>query len=40
VQTAPPGQETPAAATWWLSKHGWEMIAGEWAKLLWYRIAY
>jgi uncharacterized SAM-binding protein YcdF (DUF218 family) len=40
VQTAPPGQDTPTAATWWLSGHGWRFVAGEWLKLLWYRIAY
>ncbi|MFL6546533.1 MAG: YdcF family protein [Candidatus Udaeobacter sp.] len=40
VQTAPAGQDTPTAATWWLSGRGWRFVAAEWVKLLWYRIAY
>jgi uncharacterized SAM-binding protein YcdF (DUF218 family) len=40
VQTAPPGQDTPSAATWWLSRRGWQFVAAEWVKLLWYRISY
>jgi uncharacterized SAM-binding protein YcdF (DUF218 family) len=40
VQTAPPGQDTPTPATWWLSRRGWQFVAAEWLKLLWYRIAY
>lgn len=40
VQSAPPGQDTPAAATWWLSGRGWRFVAAEWVKLLWYRISY
>jgi uncharacterized SAM-binding protein YcdF (DUF218 family) len=40
VQIAPPGEDTPTAATWWLSGRGWQFVAAEWLKLLWYRIAY
>jgi uncharacterized SAM-binding protein YcdF (DUF218 family) len=40
VQTAPTGQDTPTAASWWLSGRGWQFVAGEWLKLLWYRFAY
>ncbi len=34
VVSAPTGQQTPLAVTWWLSPFGWKMIAGEYLKIL------
>jgi uncharacterized SAM-binding protein YcdF (DUF218 family) len=35
-----PGEQSPPAATWWLSRLGWRMVAGEYLKLIYYRLAY
>jgi uncharacterized SAM-binding protein YcdF (DUF218 family) len=35
-----PGQQTPPPATWWLDRRGWRMVAGEYAKLIYYRLRY
>lgn len=34
------GQQTPSAVTWWLRPAGWRMVAGEYMKLLYYRVKY
>ena len=33
-----PGEQSPAAGTWWLSKTGWHNVALEYVKLVYYRI--
>lgn len=39
--TAPAdGQQTPSPITWWLSPHGWRMVAGEYVKSLYYWMFY
>lgn len=35
-----PGQQTPAPALWWLHVQGWRLVAGEYAKLLYYWFKY
>ena len=40
IDPAPPGWQTPSAATWWLSVWGWRMVAGEYAKQAYYRWRY
>lgn len=35
-----PGWLTPAPATWWLSRPGWKMVAGEYVKLVYYHLKY
>ncbi len=35
-----PGWQTPGATVWWLHLSGWEMVAGEYAKLFYYAIRY
>jgi uncharacterized SAM-binding protein YcdF (DUF218 family) len=40
VDAAPPGQQSPRATTWWLHRFGWDLVPGEYAKLIYYRIKY
>lgn len=40
IDPAEPGVETPAVATWWLHRLGWEMVPKEYVKLLGYWIRY
>ncbi len=40
VWPAPPGEQTPAFATWWLSPGGWKLVAGEYAKFAYYLLHY
>lgn len=40
LATPPPGQQTPAPASWWLHAHGWRLVAVEYLKMIYYRIAY
>lgn len=35
-----PGWLTAAPGTWWLSRTGWKMVAGEYVKLVYYRLKY
>lgn len=32
--------QTPSAATWWLHLKGWSLVAGEYVKLVYYRLTY
>ncbi|HKQ52307.1 MAG TPA: YdcF family protein [Pyrinomonadaceae bacterium] len=38
--SVPPGDETPPASTWWLHARGWQVVAGEYVKLVYYRLRY
>lgn len=40
LMNVPPGDETPPAATWWLHARGWQVVAGEYVKLVYYRLRY
>ena len=40
LDAAPAGNQTPAPLTWWLSATGWRMVAGEYLKLVYYRVRY
>lgn len=40
IDPAEPRIESPAAATWWLHRLGWEMVPKEYAKILVYRLRY
>ena len=31
-----PGSDTPSVSTWWLSVKGWEFVAGEYVKAIYY----
>ena len=34
----PPGVQAPSPATWWLHIRGWQMVAGEYVKMFYYRL--
>ena len=34
----PPGIQAPKPGTWWLHIRGWQMVAGEYVKMIYYRI--
>lgn len=40
LDPADPGQQMPSPATWWFSRFGWKMVAGEYVKLIYYRFHY
>ena len=40
IEPAEPRIESPAAASWWLHRLGWEMVPQEYVKLLVYRLRY
>ncbi|HEV7797856.1 MAG TPA: YdcF family protein [Pyrinomonadaceae bacterium] len=40
MDPAEPGLETPALATWWLHRLGWEMVPKEYVKMLGYWFRY
>ena len=40
VDPVPPGDQSPSPGTWWLSRSGWQSVAAEYPKFLYYLIAY
>lgn len=34
----PPGSQAPTPVTWWLHIRGWQMVASEYVKLIYYRL--
>ncbi len=40
LATVPPGNQTPNPSTWWLSSRGWNVVATEYFKLIYYRLRY
>lgn len=38
VEPVEPGEQSPRAAVWWLYPLGWKMVAGEYVKLVYYRL--
>jgi uncharacterized SAM-binding protein YcdF (DUF218 family) len=40
VEPVEPGEQAPRAIVWWLYPLGWRLVAGEYAKLIYYRIRY
>ncbi|MGB8509116.1 MAG: ElyC/SanA/YdcF family protein, partial [Pyrinomonadaceae bacterium] len=34
------GEQTPRAALWWLTPSGWRLVAGEYAKFIYYLLHY
>jgi uncharacterized SAM-binding protein YcdF (DUF218 family) len=40
IDPVEPGQESPALATWWLHRLGWEMVAKEYVKMIVYWARY
>ncbi|MDQ2920216.1 MAG: YdcF family protein [Acidobacteriota bacterium] len=35
-----PGQQAPRSATWWWYRLGWQMVPGEYLKMVYYRLKY
>lgn len=40
VNARPPGWKTPGPWRWWLSRWGWRVVAGEYVKMIYYRLRY
>ncbi len=40
MDSPPPGWQTPAPGFWWLRGSGWRMVAAEYVKMIYYRLAY
>lgn len=40
LDAVPTGQQMPQPAVWWLYARGWKSVAGEYVKLLYYRLRY
>jgi len=40
VSKVEPGLQTPTPGTWWLSPRGWQSVAGEYVKMVYYRVSY
>ena len=40
VDPVPPGDQSPPPGMWWLSRSGWQSVAAEYPKFLYYLIAY
>jgi uncharacterized SAM-binding protein YcdF (DUF218 family) len=40
MSAAPPGEQSPSPAIWWCSRMGWKSVAGEYAKMVYYRVKY
>lgn len=40
IVSAPTGQQTPPPFYWWITARGWQMVAGEYVKSLYYWIYY
>jgi uncharacterized SAM-binding protein YcdF (DUF218 family) len=38
--SVPPGNQTSSPATWWLHLRGWEMVPGEYLKIVYYWLLY
>ena len=40
IETAPTGWQTPSPCAWWFSPFGWNTVAGEYVKLVYYWMYY
>jgi len=40
LEPVPPGQQVPSPATWWLHFRGWQMVPGEYAKMIYYGLVH
>ncbi len=40
VSAPDPGWQTPSPWTWWVHRWGWKVVAGEYVKLIYYRMRY
>ena len=40
MEPVAPGEQAPRAATWWLHPLGWQMVPGEYVKMIYYWLKY
>ena len=40
IDGPPPGLQTPSPGMWWLRRRGWRVVAGEYVKMIYYRMKY
>jgi len=40
IVSSPTGEQTPPPFIWWLSRKGWNLVAGEYVKSVYYRLNY
>lgn len=40
LDPVPPGQQSPSPATWWWHMLGWQMVPGEYLKMIYYFVQY
>lgn len=40
IDSPAPGWQTPAPSTWWWHRWGWKVVAGEYAKMIYYLTQY
>ena len=38
LTAVPPGNQAPLPATWWLHLRGWQMVPGEYVKMIYYHL--
>lgn len=38
LEPVPPGQQTPSPVTWWLHSRGWQLVPGEYLKMVYYLL--
>lgn len=40
IDSPAPGWQTPSPSTWWWHRWGWKVVAGEYGKIVYYRMRY
>jgi uncharacterized SAM-binding protein YcdF (DUF218 family) len=40
IDSPPPGWQTPSPSRWWWHRWGWKVVAGEYGKIIYYRMRY
>lgn len=40
IDSPPPGWQTPSPTSWWWARRGWNLVAGEYVKMIYYRTQY
>jgi uncharacterized SAM-binding protein YcdF (DUF218 family) len=40
LEPVAPGQQAPSPATWWLHFRGWQMVPGEYVKMIYYHLVH
>ena len=40
LEAVPPGQQAPSPTLWWLHFRGWQMVPGEYVKMIYYHVRF